>query len=826
MSAFSRLFRGAIPLRAFLSALVLALMLPLTTLVATPASAVNSSVSGVVEDTAGGVEDIEVWIYGEDPVDGNYYLYDLTYTEPNGSYVFGAVPEGNYKVGAPNEGALYLPSFYNGETTLEDALVIDVGPTAVTGIDLALSPVPQGVVSGSVVSDDAPTVGLDQVLVTPWKLYSDGVSWDPLGAFATETNAQGEYSIALPVGTYHLGFEDLTSTFQSEFYDNTRAVEGADDVEVIEGDVTTVDASLGVTGWISGNVSDEDTLDPIADADVTLYALVGADWEAVDWAQTDIDGNYLLTGGQGTYRVGFDGSVVGFGAEYFDDEAELAVGDPVEITGPGEETAGIDALLSSSGQVKGVVTAVGTGPVSGIEVLAYRNFGTAESPAWEWDGTSVFTNAEGEYTLPVSGTLRVGFDDLTDTFASEFYDDQPFVNDADDVTVLGGDVVTGIDAELSLPGHITGTVTDGTGAGLTGVYVDAYRNVGTASEPNWQSIEFVETGAGGTYDLPVSPGRYRVGFYSDADGTEAFYKDRPTLRSAVSVVVTGSETLTDIDGVLAEPDLGGGPELDLTVDPVITGAPRVGVPLQVSKGTWQPTPTTFTYVWYVDGNVIAGASSPQYVPTSADIGRLISASVTPQLAGYEPAIGYAEEVGPILDAPVNVTLPTVTGTPVVGATMTATPGTWLPASPPVTYQWLANGGVIAGATAKTFKPTTAQIGKKLSVRVTATKPGAESATATSAATATVKTKPTMTLKSKVKGTTVTLTIRLTATGVSPVTGRVKVYRKSKLLKTVTLSSGKAKVKLKKQPKGKTKYKASYLGSTTVLAIKKSLKVAV
>ncbi len=52
------------PIRVVLSALVLALLIPLTTVLATPASAVDGTVSGIVYDEAGdGVAGVEVSIY-------------------------------------------------------------------------------------------------------------------------------------------------------------------------------------------------------------------------------------------------------------------------------------------------------------------------------------------------------------------------------------------------------------------------------------------------------------------------------------------------------------------------------------------------------------------------------------------------------------------------------------------------------------------------------------------------------------------------------------------------------------------------------------------
>ena len=66
-------------------------------------------------------------------------------------------------------------------------------------------------------------------------------------------------------------------------------------------------------------------------------------------------------------------------------------------------------------------------------------------------------------------------------------------------------------------------------------------------------------------------------------------------------------------------------------------------------------------------------------------------------------------------------VPTIKGTATVGATLTATVGTWAPTGADLTYQWKASGKVIAGATGKTFTATTAEAGKTLSFTVTGEK---------------------------------------------------------------------------------------------------------
>jgi hypothetical protein len=82
--------------------------------------------------------------------------------------------------------------------------------------------------------------------------------------------------------------------------------------------------------------------------------------------------------------------------------------------------------------------------------------------------------------------------------------------------------------------------------------------------------------------------------------------------------------------------------------------------------------------------------------------------------------------------------PTISDTtPVVGDTLTATPGTWGPAPVTLAYQWLADGDPIDGATGATLGVSAGLLGAVISVRVTGTKAEYTTASRTSLATSVV-----------------------------------------------------------------------------------------
>ena len=157
-----------------------------------------------------------------------------------------------------------------------------------------------------------------------------------------------------------------------------------------------------------------------------------------------------------------------------------------------------------------------------------------------------------------------------------------------------------------------------------------------------------------------------------------------------------------------------------TIAPVISGSPFVGSTLTTTNGTWTGFPApTFTYQWLRNGAVIGGATSIMYATQLADVGQPITCRVT-----GTNSVGSVDAISNVItptSAPVNATPPSISGSTLVGSTLTTTNGTWIgfPA-PTFTYQWLRNGVVIVGATIITYVTRVADVGQQITCRVRGT----------------------------------------------------------------------------------------------------------
>lgn len=136
-------------------------------------------------------------------------------------------------------------------------------------------------------------------------------------------------------------------------------------------------------------------------------------------------------------------------------------------------------------------------------------------------------------------------------------------------------------------------------------------------------------------------------------------------------------------------------------------------------------------------------------------------------------------------------LPTIVGSPSVGGTLTATPGTFSASPAAVTNQWLADGVPIAGATGPTLAVTSALAGKKVTYQSTATKPGETTISSTSDAVTVAAPVVVTPAPAKVGSSTKVLKVVVAKKAASvKVTGKVTATKPPTGKATVTIKKGK------------------------------------
>ncbi|PPH51577.1 hypothetical protein C5C49_11900 [Rathayibacter sp. AY1E2] len=231
----------------------------------------------------------------------------------------------------------------------------------------------------------------------------------------------------------------------------------------------------------------------------------------------------------------------------------------------------------------------------------------------------------------------------------------------------------------------------------------------------WRANGTAISGATGTTYRPVAGDAGRV-ITVAVTGSKSGYVSTTRVSSGTAAVTGGAIT---------------------AATPTIGGTAKVGSTLTAKPGTWGPSPVALAYQWKANGTALSGATSATYTPTGATLGKTITVTVTGSKSGFTAVTKTSAKTSAVVAGTLSAATPTITGTAKVGSTLTAKPGTWGPSPVALTYQWKANGTAISGATSATYKPTSATVGKKITVTVTGKKADYTTATRTSAATAAV-----------------------------------------------------------------------------------------
>jgi len=292
------------------------------------------NVSGRVTDADGSpVSQVAVEAY--EPL--NYSSLGFAQTDEQGRYSL-YLPVGSYQIAVRvSSGGVWNQFFLPGCLNATAASTIEVLPgSPVSGADIQLPRLYP--VTGTVYSSDGtPLAG---VIVRA----SDAAIGAGVGA--VKTDASGQFTFALPAGSYRFNTSIVDGTgwlnvYHGEYFGD---VSGSAPTVGVSGPTTGVDIHYPAIGWISGHVLDEEQR-PVPDALVVANEISGQTIRGA--ARSDAAGYYCMPVPAGLYEVGLCADDTGVWHAYAETTAEAGIStDAVNIT-LGQELA--RAVLSIPG---------------------------------------------------------------------------------------------------------------------------------------------------------------------------------------------------------------------------------------------------------------------------------------------------------------------------------------------------------------------------------------------------------------------------------------------------------------------------------------------
>jgi len=228
---------------------------------------------------------------------------------------------------------------------------------------------------------------------------------------------------------------------------------------------------------------------------------------------------------------------------------------------------------------------------------------------------------------------------------------------------------------------------------------------------------------------------FGVGLLADDHGNTSNAATPLALDVAATGVIT---TRTDVDSFSFVPLTN-----TVTVSAALPArSPNVDVSLVVTDSLGNPVATINPVFSAPFATLATGLDASEIVTVTP--GETHYVAIDGAGFGSWPTTGYSD-YGSIGDYQITVlgeaisptATPTISGSAKVGRWLTATIGVWMSGTT-LTPQWLRNDQSISGATGTTYKLKSADRGKRISVRVTATKLGYSPATVTSLKTSKVR----------------------------------------------------------------------------------------
>lgn len=645
-------------------------------------------------------------------------------TNSSGAYSIKGLAAGSYTLSFNKAG--YVGEWWSNTPSWQNATYFGLTAGASTTKDAVLA---KGATISGVVKSSAGT-GVKDVSVTAY--LKSPTSSNPNYARSATTDASGKYSIGeLAAGSYTLQFR-TSSNYVAEWWSDADSFEKATYFTLAAGASTTKDAALMKGATISGTVRDSSG---VALAGVWVNAqsktpgLYGG-------ATTDAAGKYSITGLRaGSYTLQFNGNSSN-APEWWSNATSPDAATYFALAAGAATTK--DAALVKGATISGTVKDAAGAVLEGVRVSAQSKTGLYGS---------AMTDAAGKYSITglAVGSYTLSF--YASGYAGEWWSNAASFEKASYFAVAAS-ASTVKDAALAAGATITGVVKNSAGKGIPGVYVRAHVK-GADGQP--VQVNGGSTDSAGKYSIvDLAAGSYTLEFRSDTYAREWWSNAESSAKASYFALVAGASTAKNAD-------LGTGGSLSGTV----TGKSGSTIKpttakIEVYNATGQLVATEWAYSAGIDaakytvsglkaGNyrlkytsysgfnsssMVAGPFITEYWNNKS---TLASANVVAVTAG-KTKTGVNVELAQKLA--LTAATPKVTGTPLTGQTLKASTGTWTSGTT-FTYQWLADGKAISGATKWSFKITSAQKGQALSVTVTGAKTNYVTASKTSAKTAKV-----------------------------------------------------------------------------------------
>jgi hypothetical protein len=427
-----------------------------------------------------------------------------TNTDADGNYSITVLPDLSYRVRFRGGNTSTYPdgcysSTAPGHFTTDQNSCTPVGVTTgeVAGINVAM---PAGVrISGRVTGPDG----------SP--LANIGVGARAGNSnFYIGTNADGTYSLSVVAGTYTVSFGSGNySLYVGGCYSSSSSGSLSTDqsactaVTVTTSDVSGINVQMPIGHNITGTVTGPDGK-PIAG----IWVGKGGPNNPI---QTSADGTYSLPLLPGSYTIQFwdntstypNGCYSSTAPGHFTTDQNACT----LVTVGSQDVPGTDIQLPLGVHISGRVTNAVGAPIVNVNVNASSdNFGAGAN-----------TDSDGNYSLTVlpGQSYQISFNDNGNTYVNGCYSTSGFVVGDNggqaagncSAVAVGSDSVGGINVQMPVGFHITGTFIGQGGTVLGDVHVDTNaangNHIGTMTNPD------------GTYTLTVPAGDYRISFWEE-----------------------------------------------------------------------------------------------------------------------------------------------------------------------------------------------------------------------------------------------------------------------------------------------------------------------